>query len=97
KFHAPTAQLGVDYIHDHICKTIPNDSTHMVRGTSGVQQRGIRATLTFYIGVEDAVMQRAYRLHKRVEHDPTPDAKRKRNLTEQMLARATGKPKRKVI
>ncbi len=51
----------------------------------------------FHAKVEDAVMQRAYRLHKRMEGRTAPLAQRKRELTEHMLARATGKVKRKGV
>lgn len=44
----------------------------------------------FYAEAEDAVMRRAYRLHKRVEHSKSAVASLKRELAERMLARATG-------
>lgn len=39
----------------------------------------------------EIVMQRAYRFHRKLEHDPSPKAQRKRQVTERMLARAVGK------
>lgn len=48
----------------------------------------------FYSEVEDAVMRGAYELHRRVEADTSRSAQRKRTLTEEMLARATGKDNR---
>ena len=45
--------------------------------------------------VPDAVMRGAYRLYQKVEHRTTPPARRKRELAEQILVRATGKAKPK--
>lgn len=44
----------------------------------------------FWESVEDEVMQRAYRLHKKVARQKSRQAGRKVKLTERMLARATG-------
>jgi hypothetical protein len=41
--------------------------------------------------VVEAVMQRAYRLHRRVEHDRSPQGLCKRQVAEHMLTRALGK------
>jgi transcriptional regulator with XRE-family HTH domain len=43
--------------------------------------------------IQDAVMRAAYRLHQKVERQTSAAALRKRALTEQILARATGKAK----
>ncbi len=43
--------------------------------------------------VPDAVMRAAYRLHRKVEHEKSAKAARKRELTERMLAEATGEAK----
>jgi hypothetical protein len=51
----------------------------------------------FYAATEDAVMQRAYRMHKRLERAIDAGSRRKRALAEQMLARATKGAKRHVI
>lgn len=51
----------------------------------------------FQAKVEEAVMQRAYRLHKRLEGDDSQAARRKREFMEKMLARATGHAKRNGI
>lgn len=45
----------------------------------------------FHTGTVDQVMEAAYRLNRRLEGDASPGAKRKRELTERILARATGK------
>ncbi len=44
-----------------------------------------------HVETVDAVMRRAYRLHSRLERDTSPRAQRKREIAEQMLARAVGK------
>ena len=41
--------------------------------------------------IEEKVMQRAYHLYQSLEDDESPEGKRKRELLERMLARATGK------
>ncbi len=56
-----------------------------------------RAFPRFYASVEEFVMQRAYRLHKRLEGATTPGATRRRLLAEQMLARVTRKSNRNAI
>ena len=47
--------------------------------------------------VEEVVMQRAYRLHKKLARQNTREATRKLKLLERMLARATGKASRKSL
>jgi len=42
----------------------------------------------FHAEVEDRLMRAAYRLHNRVQDAKSPKERRKRELTEQMLARA---------
>jgi transcriptional regulator with XRE-family HTH domain len=44
-----------------------------------------------YAETEDAVMRAAYQLHQRLEPVRSPGAERKRELIDQMFARATGK------
>lgn len=51
----------------------------------------------FCADVEEAVMQRAYRLHKKLARKKTREAQRKVKLLERMLARATGKANRKAL
>jgi transcriptional regulator with XRE-family HTH domain len=51
----------------------------------------------FHAQVEDRLMRAAYRLHKRVQGAKSPKKRRKRELTEQMLARATRKPNQKSV
>lgn len=47
--------------------------------------------------VEEAVMQRAYRLHQKLARKKTREAQRKVKLLERMLARAIGKAKQRSI
>lgn len=51
----------------------------------------------FHTEVEDRVMRATYRLRKRVEGRKSPEVRRKRQLTEQILARATGKTNEEAV
>lgn len=46
---------------------------------------------TYHEQLEEALVRRAYKLHQRLEKDPSKEAQRKRKLLEKILARATGK------
>ena len=47
--------------------------------------------------IDDAVMQHAYKLHRRLERADSAVAGRKRQLIERMLGRATGHVKRQTL